>query len=103
MGTLSPVGELEVQTFTLDEVVSRENLPLLDVIKMDFEGAEASALRGSAEVLLSRPIIFLATHGERVREECKILESFGHSMDLIESDSEFIAQQTDSSRQRYVP
>ena len=99
-GQLNETGDLIVQTFTLDEVVLRDKLPLPDVIKIDIEGAEAKALRGAVDILTkSSPVIFLATHGETVCEECRtLLASYGYSMTPLEgdkTDSEFVVERVD--------
>ena len=96
-GRLDATGELTVKTFTLDDVVLRKKLPLPEVIKIDIEGAEARALRGAINVLSkASPVIFLATHGDAICEECRIfLTSLGYSMTSLEGDTtgtEFIVQ-----------
>jgi FkbM family methyltransferase len=44
-------NEPEVKTITIDDFVKRNNIPKIDLIKMDIEGAELSALHGAIETL----------------------------------------------------
>lgn len=44
-------GARKVQTFKIDELVARGDFPRIDFIKMDIEGAEMEALKGSESVL----------------------------------------------------
>jgi FkbM family methyltransferase len=70
-GRLSPEGEFAVHAVRLDELAVAEGLAPPTVMKIDVEGAEAEVLEG-AEALMtaSRPVIFLATHGDEVRATC---------------------------------
>jgi FkbM family methyltransferase len=70
-GSLSNSGTLEVRTVTIDSLARSGRIPLPNLMKLDVEGAEAAALRGATHVLRSAaPLIFLATHGSAVRDEC---------------------------------
>jgi FkbM family methyltransferase len=71
MTHLAEGGDLEVQTFQLDELVSSGRLPPPRVMKVDVEGAEADVLHGARD-LLSRhkPALLLATHGPEVHHTC---------------------------------
>ncbi|MDL2314524.1 FkbM family methyltransferase [Desulfovibrio sp. OttesenSCG-928-C14] len=44
-------GTISVQTTTIDEEAAKRNLPRVDFIKMDIEGAEPDALRGAEKTL----------------------------------------------------
>jgi FkbM family methyltransferase len=44
-------GATEVRTLSIDDVVRDRNLPRVDFIKMDIEGAELSALKGALDTL----------------------------------------------------
>jgi FkbM family methyltransferase len=46
-----PTGLLKVGTISIDDFVNNEKLPRVDFIKMDIEGSELSALRGSSDTL----------------------------------------------------
>lgn len=47
----SDEGPIEVTTMSIDDLVERENLPKVDFIKMDIEGAEPKAIEGAAKTL----------------------------------------------------
>lgn len=64
LGTFGYNTQLEskehVQVERLDDVIRREGLTRLDVVKMDIEGAELLALQGAAQTLTRfRPIVLL--------------------------------------------
>ena len=64
---LSDVGDLQVQTYSLDELTFHEGYPPPSVVKIDVEGAEIDILHGARQTLHDlRPIILLSTH-ERLR------------------------------------
>ena len=44
-------GKLKIRTVSIDDVVKTENLPRVDFIKMDIEGAELDALKGAGETI----------------------------------------------------
>lgn len=98
MGHLSPHGKIQVETVALDESLAKGELPAPDYIKMDIEGAEATALSGAAAVLARyHPVIFLATHGSQVHQECCLLiRSLGYQLQPLdgqplETSSELLA------------
>ena len=76
-------GDVTVRTTSLDRLMGE--LPLPDLIEMDIEGAEYSALRGAERLLRkSRPVIFLSTHGRDVhRACCELLRTLGYKLHAI--------------------
>lgn len=80
MGRLEGGGNLNVLTATLDGLLQQGKILPPSVIKIDVEGAELLALRGSREIFRQfRPVLFLATHGREVHAECvRLLASWGH-------------------------
>jgi len=85
MSHLSAQGAVEVRTVSLDDLISRGEIPAPDFIKIDVEGAEASVLRGARDVLEVRnPAILLATHGRPQHQECHLLlESLGYRVQVL--------------------
>jgi len=86
MGYLSHNGRLQVKTLVLDDLISSREIPAPDYMKIDIEGAEFLALSGAKSTLVeSHPIIFLATHGETVHQQCcQFLSSYGYDLKSID-------------------
>ncbi len=65
-GHLSESGDLEIPLISLDDWVRAEQPPPPNFLKIDVEGGEIGVLEG-AEALIARakPIILIATHGEK--------------------------------------
>jgi FkbM family methyltransferase len=60
----------EVSIVTLDEEIPQAGLPAPDFMKIDVEGLEIEALRGSHNTLqMYKPALFLEMHGETMREK----------------------------------
>lgn len=90
LGRIAGDGELAVPVLSLDAFAKTHPKP--DVIKMDIEGAEGSALRGMKEILKSRPAIFLATHGREIHEQCcLLLKEAGYELSFLAPD-EIVAE-----------
>jgi FkbM family methyltransferase len=83
LSKITNAGNIIVRTTTLDHLMSR--LPLPDLIEMDIEGAEYSALLGAEQLLRkSNPVIFLSTHGrENHHACCDLLRSLGYKLHAI--------------------
>lgn len=101
MGHLASVGELVVDTLTIDALADGHPPP--DVIKMDIEGAEYLALSGASRTLAEfRPRIFLATHGAGVQERCvQLLETAGYGFEWLgrgDDRGEIFAVPSDAKR-----
>jgi FkbM family methyltransferase len=55
-----------VETAAIDAILSRDELPAPDVLKIDVEGAEAAVLRGGREVIQARrPVLILIADTHR--------------------------------------
>ncbi len=90
MGGISEKGDLEVATLSLDEFVSSHDVQRVDLIKMDIEGGELSAIKGMSEIIKrhSKMVFFLATHSPEIHIEClKILKAAGFSVQSITDKS----------------
>lgn len=53
--------KLTVSASTLDEMVKKENINRVDIIKMDIEGGEVAALRGMSNIITANPALQLIT------------------------------------------
>ncbi|HEX7677988.1 MAG TPA: FkbM family methyltransferase, partial [Thermoanaerobaculia bacterium] len=85
MGGLRDDGNLHVTTASLDDLLASGRIPAPDFIKMDIEGAEGAALRGSARLLSGTALtIVLSTHGYQQNELCwEILKRAGFRLELL--------------------
>jgi FkbM family methyltransferase len=83
-GFLDDKGPLAVKVLTLDSLLA-EGVAGPDCIKMDIEGAEYKALTGAREILAKHhPVIFLATHGREIHEQClNLLTEFGYRFEPL--------------------
>jgi FkbM family methyltransferase len=86
MGYLSETGWLQVNTVTLDDLVSQGKIPLPDFLKIDVEGAETAVLQGAKAILAQKhPVIFLSSHGDIVHKQCcDILGFLNYSLNSID-------------------
>lgn len=84
-GKLSDQGNLTVEVIRLDDLMSNTRYPLPDVMKIDIEGSEYEALVGAEKTIITKkPIIFLATHGEDIKNNCfHFLKSHGYAIEPI--------------------
>lgn len=88
-GHLGSEGTLKVRTVGLDELITKEKVPIPNCLKIDVEGAEIKVLQGAKKMLTEfHPTIFLATHGENIHEECcELLLSLGYKLESITDKS----------------
>jgi FkbM family methyltransferase len=101
LGHLASAGSLWVRTVALDELASRKLIRLPNLMKIDIEGAELECLRGAAHIVqVSRPVIFLATHGSEIHLACaELLAKWNYGLTSldgkpVESADELIARPT---------
>ncbi len=70
-GHLSPVGDVNVKTISLDGFVFEQGFPGPNCIKIDVEGAEELVLRGAGNILRKyHPVLFVAFHSTHLRDTC---------------------------------
>jgi FkbM family methyltransferase len=80
-GRVARTGELCIRTVQIDHAIANQELPTPDLLKIDAEGGELEVLRGAVHLMSTkRPIIFLATHGAEIHQQCCELL---HSLDYI--------------------
>lgn len=92
-----------MQTTTLDDIVKENNIPTIDLIKIDIEGYEMHALRGAKKILEEfKPPLFievgytrLIKNGTSPNEMFKFLEGFGYTiyhgetLEKLSSDADY--------------
>ncbi len=72
------------QTGTRIQTVQLDNFPRPDFIKMDIEGGETAALRGSAQILTERNAVwFVALHGTAYTETPALLTSQNYALEWV--------------------
>jgi FkbM family methyltransferase len=97
-GRLDDVGQL-VSVVSVDALCEAGRLSHPNVVKIDVEGAEALVLRGAEQTIRrSCPVIFLAVHGVRARDDClSLLRGLDYRVEPlvgsgIEPQTEFVAR-----------
>jgi FkbM family methyltransferase len=80
---------VSVRTVTLDSLVTSGEIKPPNVIKCDIEGAEFNALTGARGTLSKySPVIFLATHGPKVHQDCCVLlTDLGYQLTPLDAPS----------------
>jgi FkbM family methyltransferase len=84
-GHLSSEGDITVPVAAIDSLIREGKIHPPNYIKMDIEGAEYQALLGARMCFEQyQPILFLATHGKEVHEQCcDLLKSWGYRLTLL--------------------
>lgn len=84
-----------VPSLTIDSLLKKFNVTLVDVMKMDVEGAEFQALRGASKSLsegkISRMVVELHDRGRKAEME-DLLKGFDFSFKWIDSDHIFASK-----------
>lgn len=81
--------QLQVPTFSLDELVTEFDFPIPDLVKIDVEGSEAVVFKGMKKVFaLKKTIIFVALHGDEQKRLCQdILLENGYELFWLSGNS----------------
>lgn len=79
-GRLAVDGNLSVKTVSIDSLVEAGQIPPPHFCKIDIEGGEYEALLGALQTITQyQPIIFVALHTEKARENCfRLLQEHGY-------------------------
>jgi FkbM family methyltransferase len=68
---LSYSGDIQVKVVNLDSLISADEIPPADFIKIDVEGSELEILEGAKFFLENySPTLFLATHSKDIHNKC---------------------------------
>lgn len=88
-GHVTASGPDRIRAVSLDELLTRGEIPLPDYMKIDVEGAEMLVLLGAKHVLAqAHPVLFLATHGEAVHKKCcDFLRALGYRLKSVDGKS----------------
>jgi FkbM family methyltransferase len=61
---------IDVEVFSIQDLIETKKLPLPDFVKIDVEGAEMEVLRGIGTAGASIRRMYIETHGEKLMVEC---------------------------------
>lgn len=86
---LRRLSAVEIEIDTLDRIVKENGIETVNLIKMDIEGVEFKALRGSQSLLKSsEPVLLIEIHNRvdwRPKELFALLESLGYEIEKQQS------------------
>jgi FkbM family methyltransferase len=84
-----PVGRYALPSIALDSWLAESKSPPPTVIKMDVEGAEVAVFHGARDIIVnSRPLIYVALHGEQQRQGCReFLEAVKYRVQPLDKHS----------------
>jgi FkbM family methyltransferase len=83
------IGEVEVDTTTIDHFCNRANIERIDILKLDIEGAELRALSGACDILSRHAVNLIYTEvmfvphyegGCMFGELCSFIEKYGYTL-----------------------
>jgi FkbM family methyltransferase len=80
-GRLADDGNIFVKTVCIDSLIEAGQIPPPNLCKIDIEGGEYEALLGARQTItLYQPIIFVALHTEKARQNCfRLLQEYGYT------------------------
>jgi FkbM family methyltransferase len=119
-GLLETMDKCEVETTTIDYFCQDHDLPSIEIMKLDVQGAEFSVLSGATKMLLSQSISIVYTElilastyqgQKKLHEYMGLLDSFGYELldiynpikkhrQLIQIDSIFVSAKFKQSYER---
>jgi FkbM family methyltransferase len=68
--SLQTTSQIQVKIISVADLIDHEGLPPPDFLKIDVEGAEYDVLEGLEDYVHSLRLIYLETHGEKLRHDC---------------------------------
>jgi FkbM family methyltransferase len=89
----------EIDVDTMDNLITTENLPKPDWIKIDVEGLEIDVLRGMEQTIKDhQPELFIELHGKSEEKVVEFLLSHNYRIRQVEDDHELTYQNIDEVR-----
>jgi FkbM family methyltransferase len=70
--SLRTTSQIQVKIISVSDVIDQEGLPAPDFLKIDVEGAECDVLEGLKGYANSVKLMYLETHGEKLRSDCLV-------------------------------
>lgn len=67
---LKTTGKLEVQVYSIGDLITKKGLPPPDFLKIDVEGAELDVLKGLEQHHQTVKWIYIETHGDELKRGC---------------------------------
>lgn len=80
---LQTTSKIQVRIISVADLIDQEGLPPPDFLKIDVEGAELDVLEGIKSYANSIKLIYLETHGEKLRRDC-LLWLQGHKFQICQ-------------------
>jgi FkbM family methyltransferase len=87
----------KVSITSIDDFVRDSQIPKLDWVKMDIEGAEPSALRGMLQTIKKFRPCFLFENHEGGPDSCRILQSLDYSIGCFNANGQFVESKLGSN------
>ena len=81
--SLQTTSQIQVMMISVADLIDQEGLPPPDFLKIDVEGAELDVLEGIKGHAHSVRLIYLETHGEKLRRNC-LLWLEGHKFQICQ-------------------
>jgi FkbM family methyltransferase len=88
------INQIEIECSTLDTICEKENIPFIDYLKIDTEGAEFKILKGSEKLIQNKKIKFIQfEYGlsdkiiPEVTQICNFLKFYGY-IEVLTSNRE---------------
>jgi len=84
---------------SLDHLLSTQQLPAPDFVKIDVEGLEDQVLAGMAEILAAhKPELFIELHGQASRQLLAQLLDAGYRLHHVEADADWTSPEPPVTR-----
>jgi FkbM family methyltransferase len=90
--TYKDFKKISIQTTTIDNLISEDNLPIPQIIKIDVEGAELKVIKGGYSTInLHRPELIIEIHNiPMMLYVCDFLRNFSYSIEMMDEENDEI-------------